>query len=159
MEDKAKVIRKELKGAGYTSKDVSVRKRNSLYDEVIDVTIKNPNVNPLEIKKIALKQENYERDERTFEILQGGNTYIFFHEQYGLYDEVSKEFEEIATRAINSQDETTKIFDGLFLINWEHSGDLELRQQGEDYANYKVYNFNHLCELIYKFVNFGTIAV
>lgn len=159
MKDKAKVIRNELKKAGYSSRDVSVKKRNSLYDEVLDITIKNPNINPLDVKKIALKHENYERDERTLEILQGGNTYVFFHELYGLYDEVAQEFKATAIGAIRSAEETTRIFDGLILIDWEHSGRLELRQQNaKDFVTLKVRDLNHLCVLIYKFVKFGTIA-
>ena len=37
-------IRKELKAEGITSKDVSVRVRDSLYDTGVNIKIKNPKI-------------------------------------------------------------------------------------------------------------------
>ena len=38
----SQVIRKDLKEHGITSKDVSVRVRDALYDTSVNITIKNP---------------------------------------------------------------------------------------------------------------------
>jgi hypothetical protein len=67
-------IRSELKAAGYNQKRVSVRKRST---GSVNVEILDPTANVEEIENIAKKYESYDRDERTGEILCGGNTFVF----------------------------------------------------------------------------------
>lgn len=70
------VIRKALKDKfGLTSRDVSVKSDWSS----VRVKIKTLKalVHESEIEKIGQSQEHYRRDERTGEILQGGNTFVF----------------------------------------------------------------------------------
>ena len=74
MKEEAKIIRAELKQKlGLTVKDVSVK--SDLYS--VWVRIKNKDVNINEVKNIAKKYESFDRCERTGEILQGGNSYVF----------------------------------------------------------------------------------
>ena len=98
MAEKASLIRdllkKELK---LSSRDVSVRKDGS----AIHVDIKDINAIKyyFDIENIAKGQQNIDRDARTFEILAGGNTFVFVRVA-GDLDKVnkivSKEIEKIA---------------------------------------------------------------
>ena len=152
-------IKKELKKAGYNTKDFSVSVKDAGYETSIRIKIKSPEVNKKEIEKILNHWKVVDYDERTMEILSGGNTFLFIEYLDGIFEEVSREFVADAMGAMESQDETTKIFDGLYLINWEHKGQLTLRQQDENGTCSKnIFNFQKLCELIYKFAKFGTIA-
>lgn len=73
-------IRKELKEHGYNNRRVGVS-----YDGyAIRLTIKELAIDKKEIENIAMKYENYSRDERTGEILQGGNTFVLVDYDYRL---------------------------------------------------------------------------
>lgn len=72
----SQLIRRELKENGFTSKDVSVRVRSALYDTAVKVTIKNPLVRQSEVEEVAKKFSKVDYDERTMEILAGGNVYV-----------------------------------------------------------------------------------
>lgn len=73
-------LRKELKEHGYNNRRVSVR-----YDGyAIWVTVKAFDIDKKEIENIAMKYENYSCDERTGEILSGGNTFVFVDYDYRL---------------------------------------------------------------------------
>lgn len=97
MAEKANIIRTLLKTEyKLTSNDVSVRKDGS----AIHVDIKSLNAikHYFDIKKISDSQRNIDRDERTHEILSGGNTFVFV--QIAVPDEVNKivakEIEKVA---------------------------------------------------------------
>lgn len=154
-------IRKTLKEAGYTSKDISVSVKSSIYDTAAHITIKNPHVNKLDIEKLLKpKYEEYEKDTASDEILQGGNTYLFIQYEYGIFDEVSQEWAATARGLMVSNEEIEEVFKGLYLLNLNHSGNLEIRQQNEKgRCSLKVFDFSHLCEILYKFAEFGTIAI
>lgn len=82
MTDKERLaaIRKELKEHGYSNRRVGVS-----YDGyAIRLTIKELAIEMKEIENIAMKYENYSRDERTGEILSGGNTFVFVDYDYRL---------------------------------------------------------------------------
>lgn len=73
-------IRKELKEHGYNNRRVGVS-----YDGyAIRLNIKELAIDIQEIENIAMKYENYSRDERTGEILSGGNTFVFVDYDYRL---------------------------------------------------------------------------
>lgn len=152
-------IRKELKTSGYKTRDFSVRVRDSLYDTAVNIKIKNPEINRKEIEKILNKFKAIDYDERSGEILAGGNTYIFIDYESGIFEIPAQEWAATARGILESKDETTKIFDGLYLINWKHSGNLEIQQQdGREHCTLKVCDFSSLCVFLYKFAKFGTIA-
>lgn len=75
--EKAKSIRSELKKAGFTSRQVSVKHRYCGYSSSYHITIKDGNVSELQIKDICKSFESVDYDERTGEILEGGNDYVF----------------------------------------------------------------------------------
>ena len=154
------VIKQELKDTGYNVKDFSVSVKDCGYSTSVTVKIKNPEVNRKEVEKLLSHHEEYERDSRTNEILSGGNTYLFIDYIPGIFDEVAQEWAVTANLVLQSKDETTRIFDGLYLINYEHQGQLEIVQQNEKaHCRFQCNTFNSFCVYLYKFKKFGTIAV
>lgn len=153
-------VKKELKEAGYKAKDFSVSVKDCGYSTSIKIKIKNPEVNRKEIEKRLNHWQEIDIDERTGEILRGCNTYLFVDYADGIFSEVAQEWAATAHGLMEGKDETTRIFEGLYLINLEHKGQLEIRQQDEkEHCTFKVYDFSKLCEFLYKFAKFGTIAV
>ena len=67
----------EFKKLGYNSRKISVRKQCNGYSDAFYVTIKDINIDIEQIEKICKRFESYEVDERTQEILCGGNTFVF----------------------------------------------------------------------------------
>ena len=154
-------IRKSLKEAGYTQKDIKVSVRSSRYDTAAKITIHNPHIDRHRIEKILRPAyEENDRDDITGEILQGGNTMLFIEYEYGIFEEVAREWMATAKGLMQSKAEVTRIFDGLYLLDPDHCGALEIRQQDENTScTYRVHSISHLCEFLYKFAEFKTIAV
>ena len=154
-------IRKSLKEAGYTQKDIKVSVRSSRYDTAAKITIHNPHIDRHRIEKILRPAyEETDRDDITGEILQGGNTMLFIEYEYGIFEEVAREWMATAKGLMQSKAEVTRIFDGLYLLDPDHCGALEIRQQDENTScTYRVHSISHLCEFLYKFAEFKTIAV
>lgn len=153
-------IRNELKEAGYKTKDFSISVRDAGYSTSVRIKIKSPYINRKEVEKLLKHHDEVDYDMHTMEILAGGNTYLHIEYDYGIFEEVAQEWATTANGLMHSKDETTRIFDGLYLINWEHSGKLEIRQQdSKEHCTFIVYDFKHLCEFLFKYATFGTIAV
>lgn len=154
-------IRKSLKEAGYTQKDIKVSVRSSRYDTAAKITIHNPHIDRHRIEKILRPAyEEIDRDDITGEILQGGNTMLFIEYEYGIFEEVAREWMATAKGLMQSKAEVTRVFDGLYLLDPDHCGALEIRQQDENTScTYRVHSISHLCEFLYKFAEFKTIAV
>ena len=154
-------IRKSLKEAGYTQKDIKVSVRSSRYDTAAKITIHNPHIDRHRIEKILRPAyEEIDREDITGEILQGGNTMLFIEYEYGIFEEVAREWMATAKGLMQSKAEVTRIFDGLYLLDPDHCGALEIRQQDENTScTYRVHSISHLCEFLYKFAEFKTIAV
>ena len=70
-------MRDALKKAGYKRNQVSVSKGRGGYEIVYHVTVKDLMVPIEKIEKIVKKFQSVDWDERTGEILAGGNTMIF----------------------------------------------------------------------------------
>lgn len=152
-------IKKELKDAGYKASDFSVSVKDCGYSTSIKIKIKSPEVNRKEVTNLLNHWKEIEYDQANGEILEGGNTYLFIEYVDGIFKEAAQEYAATARGLMESKDETTRIFDGLYLINWEHGGQLEIRQQdAKEHCAFKVYDFSKLCEFLYKFAKFGTIA-
>ena len=117
--DKAKLIREEIKKElNLNSKKVSVKTRYS-----IDVGIKSIEawVKFEEIEKIAKKYMSYERDERTGEILSGGNTFVFVDLDYDFMEKLDIEeadfFNETLVKAVENEGHTINYKD----VNFNYS--------------------------------------
>lgn len=151
-------IKNELKEAGYKTRDFSISVKDSLYDTAIKIKIKNPEINRQEIEKLLRHWEAIDRDAASGEILAGCNVYLFIDYIDGIFNIPAQEWAATARGIwLKSNDEVTRIFDGLYFIN--HAGRFEIRQQdSRDNCTFLIDDFNHLCVFLYKFAKFGTIA-
>ena len=86
MSDRERVqtIRQALKEKGYNSRRVSVTYQIAGYSAIIRVTIKELEINKAEIENIVKGFNEIDRDERTGEILEGGNTFVSVNYDYRL---------------------------------------------------------------------------
>lgn len=121
--EKAAAIRKELKKLGVTNRQVSVRSRNSGYDEAIDVTIKDLKVNKAKVEAIANRYEYIRRCEYSGEILSGGNTYVFVRLDYDALYAAKEELLETAKKIINDNKNLLGTNEGKTIAE---NGDLEI---------------------------------
>ena len=145
----AAAIRKQLKNAGI--KGVSVRS-----DEyAIRCTIKSAAVDRRDVEKIARSFEVVGWDERTCEILAGGNTFVFVEYAHDVFDEVAEQLEDEARGILEDMEghECMSIGDGLFI---EDLNGLEVRQSGV--GGHLIGSARDLAVALYKFRAFGNIA-
>lgn len=84
MTTKTKEIRRAIKEAGYTNRQISLKENASSLNWSYDITIKDDNVNIDSIKEIATKFQSIDRDHSTGEILNGANTYISITNKNGI---------------------------------------------------------------------------
>lgn len=82
--ERAKALRNELKEKGYNSRRVGVTLKYAGYETIIRVTIKEREIDKKEIETIARKYKAVYYDERTGEVLQGGNTFVSVGYDYKL---------------------------------------------------------------------------
>ena len=162
-------IRKELKAEGITSKDVSVRVRNSLYDTYADVKIKNPRVRKTEVEEIVKKFEEIDRDTRTYEILQGANTFVLVDYESGIIEEAANELLPIAEMVLNNKEkyDGRKIADnGKKSVNINYCDENEWILSEWDNKETGVYIYRptywirsarDLAAAMWRFKNIGTI--
>lgn len=153
-------IRATLKAEGYAPRDFSVRVRDCGYSTSAHVTIKNPEIRSANVEKLLSKFESIDRDERSGEILEGGNCYLFVDYADGIFDAPAQEMAATAAGVLRENGECIRIFDGLYLCN--RNGRTELHQQnGEGNCTWLIGSFsrlNELCVAMYKYAKFGTIA-
>lgn len=90
----------DLKSLGLKRKDYSLRIRNVMYDLVINVTVKNPYVNILDIKEILEKYHCVQYDATNFEILDGCNVYVNVMHDCNIFDNVAKKYEDLAIKKL-----------------------------------------------------------
>jgi hypothetical protein len=69
-------IREDLKQRGYNSRKISVRFEFCGYSSVVVLTVKDDTLDIENVREWVNKYEAIDRDERTGETLEGGNTYI-----------------------------------------------------------------------------------
>jgi hypothetical protein len=73
----SKAIQNDLKAAGVPRAAYSIRVQDCGYSVSVRINIRDLAILPADVKRIALHYQEYDRDERTGEILEGGNTYVF----------------------------------------------------------------------------------
>lgn len=108
MKEKAKELRKELKALGISNKDVSVRVSPCTYSEAMDVTIKNLSVDIRKVEELALKYERIDRDERSGEILSGGNEFVEVKYDWQILAKESKKYFSAAEGVLKTELEQGK---------------------------------------------------
>lgn len=85
-----KEIKQRLKEKGFDVSKISVKKSRGGYCDAFYITIKSPYINKRAVERVVRGFENYERDERTLEILAGGNTFVFVNYDYHVFDEIKE---------------------------------------------------------------------
>lgn len=163
------VIRKELKGAGFTSKDISVKVKDSLYDTVVNIKIKNPKIRKSQIEFITKKYEEMDFDERTGEILAGANTYVFVNYEYGVVEEAAAELLPIAEMVLNNKEKYNgrKIADNgkksVSICHYNgnewtlYENEKEKSNNYEYHSTYWIKCARDLAVAMWRFKNIGTI--
>ena len=99
----SKEIKKYLKENGINTKNISIKGSNCGYSESYNITIKDINIDIEKVRKLVQKLESYERDERTGEILEGGNTYIFVNYDYNTLKLANEKYNNIVLDIINKK--------------------------------------------------------
>lgn len=158
-----------MKAVGITSKDASVRVRDSLYDTAVNIKIKNPRIRVSEVEKIARRFEKVDHDERTYEILAGANTYIFVDYECGVIEEAASELLPIAEMVLNNKEKYSghKIADnGKKSVNITHYDGNEwtlIEWENEKtgtyiyHPTYWIRSARDLAVAMWRFKNIGTI--
>lgn len=82
------------------SSDISVRKQKCMYSDAFNIEINQAHINIDDVEKLAKRFESVDRDERTGEILSGGNTYIFVEYSNKAYDQVTGQFNKNLQNAL-----------------------------------------------------------
>lgn len=93
-------IRNEIKGAEYKIRDFSVSVRCVGYETSIRIKIKNPMIKKTEIDKLLRHWEQIDRDERTYEILAGGNTFLHIDYEDGVLEEAAADLVPISEKVL-----------------------------------------------------------
>lgn len=104
-QDLGTMIRDALKKAGYkVPKDISVRKSRGGYETAYYVDIKKFTINKEDIETIVNKFKSVRYDERSNEILAGGNTFIFVNYDSQMerkeFERIQKFYQEIKEKCI-----------------------------------------------------------
>lgn len=96
-----KLIADDLKEIGMKRKDYSLKIRKSGYcDTYVYCEIKNPHINIVKVENTLKKYIKIDRDEATCEILWGLNTFVHVKYTDDCFDEVSKQFEDLAAQKL-----------------------------------------------------------
>lgn len=149
----SKEIRELLKKEGFKRTDISVRNVRCTMDTIVDVTIKNPYINRKQVDDLLKHFRDIDRDERTGEILSGGNTFVSVEWEYGIFNEVRQAYVDTAEKAMSAEEKFFEILPGLSLSKFDR---LEVRQKNK--VGYKVISTaNELAEYIFKYLTFGNI--
>lgn len=151
-------IRNLLKEKGIKRNDVSVRVSGG-YSSAVNITVKNPKISRRQVEQIVKDYQNVERDERTGEILGGANTYIFVEYAADVFNDVMKAWLVTAESAMKDKAEVVRIFNGLYLTSdYERHTWIVRQQNDKDFCKSYASEIEDIAKLIYKFVEFGSIA-
>lgn len=99
----SKEIKKYLKENGINTQNISVKGSNCGYSESFNITIKDINIDIEKVRNLVKTFESYERDERTGEILEGGNTYIFVNYDYNTLKLANEKYNSIVLNIIDEK--------------------------------------------------------
>lgn len=106
---KAKDVKKVLRENNIDTKNISVRSKIVGYENSINITLKDLSLPKHLIQKILNKEfSSISYDERSGEILGGGNTFVFVDFDYNLLENAIEEKIPLATelvKELNSKDD------------------------------------------------------
>lgn len=102
------------------------------------------------------KYKDVDYDERAQEILQGGNTFVNVYYECGIFDDVAADWLPMARGAYESVEDGAKLFGDLYL---SRSGFRTWVSEVNSIIKRDCNSAEHLAEFMYKYAQFGTIAV
>ena len=146
-------IRQDLKKAGYkVPAQISVTTRRGGYSSAYDVTINDLKISSNEIEKLLKKYESYEYDQKTGEILAGGNTYIFVTYDSDVERKEEKRLRPLAAKFIDQAltdpgRDVVKLKNGYSFGIFPHVKDKEIEDM--KMGRYNVYKSNEMF-FVYK---------
>lgn len=98
-------IRADIKAAGIPARAVSVRVSDAGYETAVRVSIKDINVDRNVVERIAMRYREVDRDERSGEILAGGNTFVFVDYDYDVIRSAAAQYMDQAQEIIDSNNQ------------------------------------------------------
>lgn len=138
-----KAIRTELKEKGINNRQVSVTSKSSLYDDVINATIKDLKVNFNTVKEIVGKYESIRYDEYNGEILNGCNVYVNVSFDYEAVTTEREKYMSLAQEIIEKYKDTPE---GQLEV-LARKGDIEILYMPHGH------NYNSECVEVCKIAN------
>jgi hypothetical protein len=154
--DYAKDIRAALKTMGITSRQVSVKSGYCGYSDYIHVTVKTAAIDIKAVETIVKGYEYISRDERTGEILEGGNTYTRTQYSDDAFDEVIKPYMQKAENIMQDAafDHFTEIAEKIYLIC---EGNTFIARDQRTWDRKYLYNAFDVAKVLYTVENFNRI--
>lgn len=156
-------MKAKLKESGIDTKQVSIREKNGGYSSAYYVKVKSPYIDLDEVERKVKGFESYERDERTNEILEGGNTYVFASYEDDIFDNVIQEHlpkaQKVMEEARGQKDGYgINIQDGVNLFNIGSCCELFVKTKGGDRQHLKVYDEKQLAKYMFQLKQFNKIV-
>lgn len=114
----ARKIRAAYKKKGWSAKDISVRVSYPGYEQAIDIRVKNPDITEADAREVAEPYESIRYDERSGEILQGGNLMISVRLDYEAEEEGQRLLIPTAKRITEEleKDVAYDLADGFYIV-------------------------------------------
>lgn len=138
MSDTSKEMRKLLKQHGYNARRVSVKHHQYSMGSTVHVTIRDPEVDAEKIKDIVDKFERVSYDERSGEILSGGNRFVEVKYSEGAKELRREPFMAAIEEALHKlkeldpSDNRTCVEFGNFLMHREYPGSVRVNILSKD---------------------------
>jgi hypothetical protein len=155
-------IREKIKAKGIKRGCYSVRVLNAGYSTAIRIQVKDIKINPAIFKEIVEGYEAISRDERTYEILSGGNTYVnVSYDSSVLRDETGKFIDTakgvFATASKENNDEIADFGYGRKLL-YSRVGETCYISSDDDkeYGRHSAYGEWDIAEALAIFMAIGT---
>lgn len=152
----SKEIKKSIVNLGYKASEISVRQQNGGYNETFYIKLKSPYIDINKVNKVVAKYQSYEIDERTGEILAGGNTFIFVRYEDNIFNEVIQKHLTNANELISKFNETTSVIRLNNNIITIKGNSCLLIQNTKECETKKIYSIEDLAKCIFKIKEFGT---
>lgn len=140
--ERSAAIRAELKKLGYNSRQISVRSGNCGYSSYSTIRILDLSIDIKLVEEACLKFNDVDYDERTGEILEGGNTYVSVEYDWKTLaiaeDEQMPKVEKVVAE-LENQIHIIKKGDVEFVLGKNDMGFyMSCHEAGEDFGSVKI---------------------
>lgn len=169
-ETSSKSIKQAIKDAGVDTKNISVRKSRGGYSDAYYIDVKSPYIDIDKVKDATLGFQSYERDYATGEILAGGNTFVFQQYDYGVFDEVAKDYFGQAEQYMKGSNDTVskygkgygfEIQDNAHLFKDEYNDnvyELSVKKEDGTMQRRNIYRKEDLAKYLFQLKQFNKLV-